>query len=100
MKQTNPPPEKRAAMHWAKRLKRVFNIDITSCDQCGADVRIVASIEAPVVIRKILAHLDDKTTTPAKDLLPECRAPPQAGPKQPAIQRWQRMWLKIYIRAT
>jgi len=38
------PAEKRASMTWAKRLKRVFNIDIATCDQCGADVRIIASI--------------------------------------------------------
>jgi len=36
---------------WAKRLKRVFNIDIQTCDKCGGDVRIIASIEDPEVIR-------------------------------------------------
>ena len=64
-------------MSWATRLKRVFNIDIETCAECGGDVRIIASIEDPGVIRKILAHLDDKAfhTT----LLPECRAPPGLG---------------------
>ncbi len=33
---------------WAKRLKRVFNIDIETCSECGGDVRIIASIEDPV----------------------------------------------------
>jgi hypothetical protein len=36
--------EKRASMTWAKRLKRVFNIDIETCSECGGDVRIIASI--------------------------------------------------------
>jgi len=36
--------EKRASMAWAKRLKRVFNIDIETCAKCGGDVRIIASI--------------------------------------------------------
>ena len=70
--------EKRVSITWAKRLKRVFNIDIETCDKCGGDVRIIASIEDPVVIMKILAHLDDKTSSGVTALLPECRAPPLA----------------------
>ena len=38
------PAEKRASMTWAKRLKRVFDIDIETCDKCGGDIRIIASI--------------------------------------------------------
>jgi hypothetical protein len=40
---------------------------------CGGDVRIIASIEDPAVINKILAHLDEKAATTR---LPPCRAPP------------------------
>jgi len=72
------PAEKRASITWAKRLKRVFNIDIETCDKCGGDVRIIASIEDPIVIGKILTHLKDKLSSVAIDLLPECRAPPLA----------------------
>jgi len=61
---------------WAKRLKRVFNIDITACDKCGADLRIIASIEDPAVIQKILAHLNDMANSAATALLPDCRASP------------------------
>jgi len=71
--------EKRASMTWAKRLKRVFNIDIETCNKCGGDVKIIASIEDPDVIRKILAHLDEKVTPTATGLLPESRAPPATG---------------------
>ena len=39
------------------RLKRVFNIDIEICRECGGAVRIIACIDNPVVIEKILAHL-------------------------------------------
>jgi hypothetical protein len=70
------PAEKRASMTWAKRLKRVFSIEIETCSECGGDVRIVASIEDPAVIRKILAHLDKKEALSGKSLLPDCRAPP------------------------
>ena len=51
------PAEQRAAMTWAQRLKRVFNIDISVCEQCGGTVRVVACIEDPDVIRQILDHM-------------------------------------------
>ena len=70
------PAEKRASMTWAQRLKRVFNIDVETCDKCGGDVRIVAIIEDPAVIQKILAHLDKGAASASKALLPDCRASP------------------------
>jgi len=39
----------------------------------------LASIEDPEVIRKILAHLDEKVTPTATGLLPESRTPPATG---------------------
>ncbi|MFT6387432.1 MAG: hypothetical protein ACJAUP_000803 [Cellvibrionaceae bacterium] len=47
-------------MTWAERLKRVFNIDITICSRCGGAVSIIACIEDPLIIKKILARLDAK----------------------------------------
>ncbi len=44
-------------MTWAQRLKRVFNIDVTICNRCGGAVKIIACIEDPSVIKKILEHL-------------------------------------------
>jgi hypothetical protein len=32
-------------MSWAQRLKRVFKLDLTSCENCGGQVRVLASIE-------------------------------------------------------
>jgi hypothetical protein len=63
-------------MTWAQRLKRVFNIDIETCSECGGDVRINACIEDPVVISKILTYLDDKAATVGTARRPQCRAPP------------------------
>ena len=71
--------ERRASMTWAQRLKRVFNIDIETCPACGGAVRIIACIEDPVVIKKILTHLDTKDASAEPSRLPPCRAPPQAG---------------------
>jgi hypothetical protein len=58
-------------------LKRVFNIDIETCPKCGRAVKVIACIEDPVVIKKILTHLKEKTTAPMEMLLPEVRTPPQ-----------------------
>jgi hypothetical protein len=60
-------------------LKRVFDIDIETCEKCGGDVKIIASIENPAVIRKILVHLTDKAPSATTDPLPQCRAPPRTG---------------------
>jgi hypothetical protein len=60
-------------------LKRVFDIDIETCSKCGGDVKIIASIEDPMVIRKILAHLDEKAASVATGMMPQCRAPPPTG---------------------
>ena len=59
-----------------KRLKHVINIDFETCDKCGGGVRIIASIEDPIVIRTILAHLAKKGAFAADSLLPDCRASP------------------------
>ena len=70
------PAEKRASMAWAKRLKRVFNIDVETCSECGGDVSIIACIEDPVVIQKILTHLEHAVSSEATAQLPDCRASP------------------------
>jgi hypothetical protein len=44
-------------MNWARLLKRVFEIDLEHCPRCGGPLKIIAAIEHPLVIAKILAHL-------------------------------------------
>ena len=73
------PAERRASMSWAQRLKRVFGIDLETCPACGGAVRIIACIEDPLVIEKILTHLDEKGGSAEASRRPPCRAPPQAG---------------------
>ena len=41
----------------AQRLKRVFAIEIEKCEKCGGKVKIIACIEDPEVIQKILKRL-------------------------------------------
>ena len=67
-------------MTWAQRLKRVFNIDVSTCEKCGGDARVIACIEEQAVIDKILAHLTKKGALPPPlELLPVARAPPGLG---------------------
>ena len=68
-----------AAMTWAQRLKRVFSIDVEKCRICGGTAKVIACIEDPVVIKKILAYLEEKLPTQAGLLLPDSRAPPQSS---------------------
>lgn len=53
--------DQRYRMSWAERLKRVFSIDITTCQHCQGNVRIIASIKDKSVIDKILSHINKKT---------------------------------------
>ena len=53
-----PSTLRHGAMSWARRLKRVFGIEIEDCARCGGKLQVIASIEEPQVIAKILAHLE------------------------------------------
>jgi len=46
---------------------------------CVNFVKLIASIEDPVVAQKIIAHLDEKVTPTGTCLLPQCRPPPATG---------------------
>ena len=59
------PAPRHVAMTWAQRLKRVFNIDVGTCRVYGAAAEVIACIEDPVVIRKILNHLQEKSALTA-----------------------------------
>jgi hypothetical protein len=58
-------------------LKRVFAIEIERCGRCGGKLCVIASIEEPALIERILASVrrgteDDEQLTPYA-----ARAPPQ-----------------------
>ena len=60
----------RAAPHrisWARLLKRVFDIDMHTCPNCGAGaLKIIAAILERPVIQKILEHLGLDPQPPPK----------------------------------
>jgi len=69
------PAERHRAMSWAQRLKRVFRIDIETCERCGGRVKVIASIEDPAVIGRMLAHLA-RPASPPVTVPRQARAPP------------------------
>ena len=72
-----PHAFRRAPMSWMQRLKRVFRIDIEHCGVCGGTLRVIACIETPVVIERILAHLAVRNT----GCIDYPRAPPLHAPE-------------------
>ena len=54
-------------MTYAQPLKRVFKIDIETCDLCGGTVKVIANIEDPAVIKQILDHLEHRGELPQRN---------------------------------
>ena len=73
------PQEPHRAMTWMQQPKRVFGIDIETCERCGREVKVMASIEAPAVIAHILKHLQQKEALKA-DIQPHERPPERLPP--------------------
>jgi hypothetical protein len=55
-------------MSWARLLKRLFDIDLEHCPQCGGPLKIIAAIVDPAVIAKILTHLGVPARAPPRSL--------------------------------
>jgi hypothetical protein len=74
---TKPSTPRHVAMSWARRLKRVFGVEIESCTRCGGELKIIASIEEPQLIAKILSHLERTAPKQYQSELPlGARGPP------------------------
>jgi hypothetical protein len=73
------PTPKDIRMNWARRLQRVFGIEIEQCAGCGGRLKVIASIEEPELIEKILAHRRERGEETAPAALLGARGPPQAS---------------------
>ena len=55
------PPKKRARSNpyipWSDLMRRVFEQDTLQCPGCGGRRSIIAFIDDPIVVHKILRHL-------------------------------------------
>ncbi|HET8696718.1 MAG TPA: transposase [Gammaproteobacteria bacterium] len=73
------PTSRDVRMNWARRLKRVFGIEIEQCARCGGRLRVIASIEEPELIERILAHRRERGEEDVPTASLGARAPPQAS---------------------
>ena len=62
-------------LSWTRLLKRVFELDLAHCPNCGSELKIIAAILEQPVIEKILTHLGL-----------QARAPPRAPARGQALQ--------------
>ena len=62
-------------LSWARLLKRVFEIDLEHCPNCGGELKIIAAILEQPLIEKIFTHLGL-----------QARAPPRAPARGSQLQ--------------
>ncbi len=51
---TAAPPR---SWSWAALMRRAFEIDVLACPRCGGRLRLIATVDDPAIIQRILAHL-------------------------------------------
>ena len=66
-------------MNRARRLRRVFGVEIEQCVHCGGRLKVIASIEEPELIEHILAHRRERGEEGAPTAALWARAPPQTS---------------------
>ena len=81
---TSPAPEAavsefatRAKATWARLIRKVYEADPLVCPKCKGPMRVIALIDDPTVVRRILEHLGRWAPEPAE------RGPPAQGPEWP-----------------
>lgn len=68
-----PPPRKLPSRKWRDVILRVWHVDPLCCPVCQHAMRVIAVIDDPLVVEKILRHLGAWHDPPA-------RPPPSGGP--------------------
>ena len=67
--------ETRRRYSWAELMKRVFRVDVLTCDSCGGPRKLLAFLTDPKAVVAILTHLGLPHHPPA---VAAARSPPQA----------------------
>jgi Putative transposase/Transposase zinc-binding domain len=65
-------PTDRDNRSWATLMQRTFGLDVLACPRCGGRLRLIAFIEQPAVIARVLVHLGLPTELP----VPRAARPP------------------------
>jgi len=69
-----PGEPKPGGYEWAELMRRTFGFDVLACTKCGGRLKLIALIDQPAVIEKILTHLGLPTEGPRPR---PARAPPE-----------------------
>ncbi len=48
---------RRLIVPWAELMRHAFEADVLACPRCGGRMVVLATIEDPTVIRRILTHV-------------------------------------------
>ena len=62
---------------WARLIRKVYEADPLECPRCKGPMRVIALIDDPGVVRRILEHLGCWAPEPAE------RGPPAQAPDWP-----------------
>ena len=68
----------RAKAAWARLIRKVYEVDPLECPKCKGPMRVIALIDDPGVVRRILEHLGRWTPEATEP------GPPTAPPEWPA----------------
>ena len=84
-----PTPPERAALRrrWANLIRRVYEVDPLVCPRCGAEMRVIAFITEPKVIKRIVDHLRRRDRPPRSPPPPRVhQTSSQPGLRPPSIR--------------
>ena len=51
--------------NWARLIQKIYEVDPLTCTKCRGRMRIIAFIEEPEIVKKILKHLGTLGSKPA-----------------------------------
>ena len=80
-----PDPDRPVRLPWADLLRRVYEIDVRRCPDCGGGLRVIAYLTDPDVTKKILDHLHLPSTPPPRGAPRAPPPPPRRPPEQHAF---------------
>ena len=75
-------PPRIPSKKWRELIKKVWEVDPLICPDCGAEMKLIALLDDPVVIEKILRHLKlwpEQATPACLSRAPPTIPPPDGG---------------------
>jgi hypothetical protein len=70
---------------WAALMRRAFDLDVLRCPRCAGRMQLIATIDDPAVIQRILAHLGLPGARDGLPLPPLVSTAPAEQPVLPSV---------------